>query len=206
MNTDGIGLHTCKECHETESLWNHTTTDHKKGEQLEGRRSFGVSSCNSGDGTDQRVQSLMFMMMMCGTVVVNPTQSYSTSIAQYVLHLNQCTHGHVWKWNVTVVAIGLRGLGEMSIFKYRRILSFPKIKIWRSEFGRMWGVSRYILIWTFLLVLMLGIHSWSLSKHFRHILYSHTQVSLLSAAIKWRRAPTCLTGGRRPALPRFMTI
>jgi len=25
MNTDGTGFHTCKECHKTESLWNHTT-------------------------------------------------------------------------------------------------------------------------------------------------------------------------------------
>ena len=41
-----------------------STTDHKEGEQLEDRRSVGASSCNSGDGTDQRVQSLMFMMMM----------------------------------------------------------------------------------------------------------------------------------------------
>ena len=31
MNTDGIGFHTCKECHKTESIWNHTTTDHKEG-------------------------------------------------------------------------------------------------------------------------------------------------------------------------------
>ena len=55
---------TCKECHKTKSLWNHTTTDHKEGEQLEDRRSVGTSSCNSGDGTDRRVQSLMFMVMM----------------------------------------------------------------------------------------------------------------------------------------------
>ena len=34
------------------------------GKQLEDRRSVGASSCNSGDGTDQRVQSLMFMMMI----------------------------------------------------------------------------------------------------------------------------------------------
>jgi len=32
--------------------------------QLEDRRNVGESSCKSGDGTDQRVQSLMFMMMM----------------------------------------------------------------------------------------------------------------------------------------------
>jgi len=31
---------------------------------LEERRNVGESSYNSGDGTDQRVQSLMFMMMM----------------------------------------------------------------------------------------------------------------------------------------------
>ena len=64
MNTDGTGFHTCKECHKTESLWNHTTTDHKEGEQLEDRRSVGTSSCNSGDGTDQRVQALMCMKMI----------------------------------------------------------------------------------------------------------------------------------------------
>jgi len=42
---------------------NHTTTDHKEGEHLADRRSVGASSCNSGDGTDERFQSLMFMMM-----------------------------------------------------------------------------------------------------------------------------------------------
>jgi len=31
---------------------------------LEDRRNVGECSCNSGDGTDQRVQSLMFTMMM----------------------------------------------------------------------------------------------------------------------------------------------
>jgi hypothetical protein len=48
----------------TESLWNHTTSDHKEGEQLEDRRNTGESSCNFGDGTDRRDQSLMFVMMM----------------------------------------------------------------------------------------------------------------------------------------------
>ena len=64
MNTDGTGFSTCKECHKTESLWNHTTTDHKEGEQLEDQRNVGESSCNFGDGMDWRVQSLMCMMMM----------------------------------------------------------------------------------------------------------------------------------------------
>ena len=44
-------------------LWINTT-DHKEGEQLEDRRNVGESSCNFGDGTDQKVQSLMFVMMM----------------------------------------------------------------------------------------------------------------------------------------------
>ena len=33
-------------------------------DQLEDRRDVGENSCISGDGTDQRVQSLLFMMMM----------------------------------------------------------------------------------------------------------------------------------------------
>jgi hypothetical protein len=49
---------------QTESSLNHTATDHKEGEQLEDRRNVGESSCKFVDGTDKRVQSLMFMMMM----------------------------------------------------------------------------------------------------------------------------------------------
>jgi len=64
MNTDRNGFHTCKEYHKTESLWNHTTSHHKEGEYLEDLRIVGASSCNCRDGTDQRVQSLMFMMMI----------------------------------------------------------------------------------------------------------------------------------------------
>ena len=52
MNTDLTGVYTCKECHKTESRWNHTTIDHKEGEQLEDRRIVGENSCNSRDGTD----------------------------------------------------------------------------------------------------------------------------------------------------------
>ena len=53
MNTDWTGIYTCKEYHKTEYRWNHTTTDHKEGEQLEDRRNVGENSWNSGDGTDQ---------------------------------------------------------------------------------------------------------------------------------------------------------
>ena len=69
LNTDETGFFICKECHKTESLWNHTTTDHKEG-QLEDRRSVGASSCNSVDGTSRKVQFLMFMIMMM--IVVSP--------------------------------------------------------------------------------------------------------------------------------------
>ena len=82
LNTEGTGFFICKEWYKTESLWNHTTTDHKKGEQLEDQRSVGASSCNSGDGMGQRVQSLMFvikMMMMMMMVIPYPPFSTMTS-------------------------------------------------------------------------------------------------------------------------------
>jgi hypothetical protein len=53
-----------KNATKTESLWNLFTTDHMEEEHLEDRRNVGENSCNSGDGTDQRVQSLMFMLVM----------------------------------------------------------------------------------------------------------------------------------------------
>jgi hypothetical protein len=62
MNTDGTDFYAYKECHQTESLWNHITTDHREEEQLEDQRNVGESSCNSGDGTDQRVKPLVFMI------------------------------------------------------------------------------------------------------------------------------------------------
>ena len=40
------------------------------------RRSVGASSCNSGDGTDQRVQSLMFMMMITEQLLIFIFLSY----------------------------------------------------------------------------------------------------------------------------------
>jgi len=38
--------------------------DHKEGEQLEDQRKVGGSNCSFGGGTDQRVQSFMFKMIM----------------------------------------------------------------------------------------------------------------------------------------------
>ena len=68
-----LAFNTCKECHKTESLWNHTATDRKEGEQLEDRRSVGESSCNCGDGTDQRVQSLMFIIIIIIIILCSQT-------------------------------------------------------------------------------------------------------------------------------------
>jgi len=58
MNTNWTGIYVCKECHKTEFHWNHTTTDHKEGEQLEDRRNVGENSGKSGDGMDQTGQIL----------------------------------------------------------------------------------------------------------------------------------------------------
>ena len=49
MNIDGTGFNTWKECHKTEFVWNHTSTDHKEGEQLEDQRKSGETSSKSGD-------------------------------------------------------------------------------------------------------------------------------------------------------------
>jgi hypothetical protein len=63
MYIEGTGFYTFKECHKTESLQNHTATAHKERERLGDRRYVGESSCNSGDGTGQMAQPLMFMMI-----------------------------------------------------------------------------------------------------------------------------------------------
>ena len=70
MNTEGTGFYTCKECHTTESLSKHTTTIHKEREQSGDQRNVGENTCNSGDGTGQMAQPLMFMMMMIIIIII----------------------------------------------------------------------------------------------------------------------------------------
>jgi len=53
--------------------------------QLEDRRNIGESSCNFGDGTDQRVQSLMFIMMMMMMMMMMFT-------AEVTAHDQYCGH------------------------------------------------------------------------------------------------------------------
>jgi hypothetical protein len=81
MNTEGTGSHTYKECHKTESPWNHTSTAHKEREQSGDRRSDGESSCNSGDGTGQMAQHWMFMMMMMNDKWVKQTDYLRSSVS-----------------------------------------------------------------------------------------------------------------------------
>jgi hypothetical protein len=64
MYIEGTSFYTCKECHETESLRNHTATVHREREQLGDQRNGGESSSDCGDETGQMAQPLMFMMVM----------------------------------------------------------------------------------------------------------------------------------------------
>jgi beta-galactosidase beta subunit len=41
LNTEGTGFYTCKECHKTKSLQNHTATVHKERECLGDRTNVG---------------------------------------------------------------------------------------------------------------------------------------------------------------------
>ena len=109
-------------------------------------------------------------------------KSQFTINAQNVLHLNPCTHGHVWSWTVAPFQRS-RGscewfdrhqncAGEVSLhFKLKLntlgVLVSPRIKVYRRKWGMyLEKVCRHIMIWTFSLVLLWEIHFWSLSKHF----------------------------------------
>jgi len=83
MNTEGTGFYTCKECHTTESLSKHTTIIHKERQQSGDRRNVGKESCNSGDGTGQMAQPLMFMMMMMMTfgILFSETEFETLNVA-----------------------------------------------------------------------------------------------------------------------------
>jgi hypothetical protein len=74
MYIEGTGFYTFKECHKMESLRNHTATAHKERERLGDRRNVGENSCNSGDGTGQMAQPLMFIMMMMIIIKVSVLQ------------------------------------------------------------------------------------------------------------------------------------
>jgi hypothetical protein len=77
MYIEGTGFYTFKVCHKTESLQNRTATAHREREKLGDRRNVGESSCNSGDGTGQPAQPLMFMTMMTIIIIVVGSNPFS---------------------------------------------------------------------------------------------------------------------------------
>jgi len=149
MNTDGTGFHTCKECHKTESLWNHTTIDNKEREQLKDRRSVCASNCNSGDGTDQRVQSLMFMVMMM--------MNYCTILNErcccvlFSGFFNLCNVNSGYSCRISVILI-LQLLYEQRWLAWRiklvasdRLLEWTKFEpLTHSEWVKPWNVIRCV--------------------------------------------------------------
>jgi len=73
---------------------------------LEDRKNVGDSSCNSGDGTDQRVQSLMFMMMtmmmmMIIIIIIIIIEFLNSQLWLGNIHLS---------WDVVINRIRLGGL------------------------------------------------------------------------------------------------
>jgi hypothetical protein len=54
-------------------------------EQLEDRRNVGESSCNFGDGTDQRIQPLMIMMMMMMMMMMMTTMTTTTTMMMMMM-------------------------------------------------------------------------------------------------------------------------
>jgi len=133
MNTDGTGFHTCKEFHKTESIWNHTTTDHKEGKQLEDKRSAGPSSCNSGDGTDQRVQSLMFMMMMIlklrFTVSIRIVKNFCDEIAWKLEDMEY------WNADACEIRVVLMWTGICTDwFRIQRFCSEKRVRVSNDDF------------------------------------------------------------------------
>ena len=61
---------------------------------MEDRRSVGANSCNSGDGTDQRVQSLMFMMMITNIFLFTDCPLY-TLLIHRLLSLHSSSYSHI---------------------------------------------------------------------------------------------------------------
>jgi hypothetical protein len=74
------GFYTCKECHKTGFLQNHTATAHRERERLGDRRNVGESSCNCGDGTGQMAQPLIMMMMLRTSEALDLHDTYSSTL------------------------------------------------------------------------------------------------------------------------------
>ena len=58
---------------------------------MEDRGNVGESSCNFGDGTDQRVQSLIFMMMM---MTMSDMRLYEHGTYNFDISYTTLQHSH----------------------------------------------------------------------------------------------------------------
>ena len=145
-DTDGTGSHTCKECHKTESLWNHNTTDRKEGEQLEDRRSVGASSCNCGDGTDQRVQSLMFMMMMMMMMMIMmmTTNSSNMRIEYLITAWSLCNSTTQDTRSCSEIILGKKFFFILFCFEISEI--FCRLYIFNIHPLTLWRLTTHIVV------------------------------------------------------------
>ena len=77
---------------------------HKEREQLGDRRSYGESSCNSGDGTGQMVQPWMFMMMIFRVCFCSLRYPACSAHAPYCHMLPVCftIFFHIITWTVRI--------------------------------------------------------------------------------------------------------
>jgi hypothetical protein len=105
----------------------------------------------------------------------------------FLLFINKCSeyspHEHVWSWTVAFFQRFLGGCERFDRhFKLElitlRSLSVPtdkNLKCWNRAnvevVPRKTTVRAHLLIWTSVLVLVWGTHSWSLSKYFTYTLY-----------------------------------
>jgi hypothetical protein len=90
---------------------------------LKDRRNVGGSSCNSGDGTDQMVQSFMFMMMII--ITITPiTCAYFQSV------LPVCYKCHLLS-TLLLLLLGVRGKPRM----YCSLLAYCTARFGPSSFS-----------------------------------------------------------------------
>jgi len=135
---------------------NYTNTDHKEGEKLEDQRSVGASSCNSGDGTDQRVQSLKIIMMMALLFIwwVYDSASCRTQVLsswQDKVESECCTWRYAFKmygqseFNFNAFLISVPKKGEWPaqqfghfILREGALSTLQTDYRWTSELAKMW--------------------------------------------------------------------
>jgi hypothetical protein len=70
MNARRTGFYTCKKCHKTESLQNHTATVHREREQLGDRKKLARAAV-TGDGTGQMVQTLRCIIIIIIIIIID---------------------------------------------------------------------------------------------------------------------------------------